>query len=510
MRLLKQKVAPAGRVGIEIGPDGMALCRVLHDEGGKPTLTRCDFIHATGEAALADKLSAWVNQYGLTGSAATWVLHPNDYRLLLADRPPNVPDNELAMAVKWSIKDMVSFPIEEAIVDAFLPKADIEGHKTKCYCAVAQSSYLAPHAALIKKAGLSLDTITIQEAVLLDWLQASSSGESSAVLALWSSCCLLLVQQAGTLTMVRNINQGLRALMAAGTASGLVEEVARSFSYCQNQLKQTPPDNLCITPVLGSGESIVEELQTTLPVVASMLAINDELVVPNALADDVEAHCFSAIAAARVPVQTRVNLMTMLCPSAPTQTISIEKLGIICASWFAALMLVFGVGYAKNSARHTQLNAAIAQKDKAQRLLNDLKTKIPPGRDESLIDEVDALQTRIRSQADVVGALKAMAHTNTHGYADMLSALGKALPADAWLTQMAISSGNADIYLSGKARSSAQVPIFAAHLQQSLVFKGVHWDVMTIKHLGANGVSFVLGTTNKPPTGDFSAEDANG
>ena len=97
----KQKTTTAGLLGIETGPEGIALAHVLRQPNQAPQLLQCVFREATpdGQPAL---LKSLVEEFGLAGMSVNLVLHPAEYQLLLLDCP-DVPAEELRDAAKEGI-----------------------------------------------------------------------------------------------------------------------------------------------------------------------------------------------------------------------------------------------------------------------------------------------------------------------------------------------------------------------------------------------------------------------
>ena len=46
------------------------------------------------------------------------VLDPDSYRLLLVEAP-DVPADELRAAVRWRVKDLIDFHVDDAVIDVF-------------------------------------------------------------------------------------------------------------------------------------------------------------------------------------------------------------------------------------------------------------------------------------------------------------------------------------------------------------------------------------------------------
>ncbi|MEZ4484279.1 MAG: pilus assembly protein PilM [Syntrophotaleaceae bacterium] len=116
--------------------------------------------------AQAAGLQQWLSENNLVGSRSVFALAPDFYQLLQI-APPEVPNDELRDAVRWQIRDLIDFPLEEAVVDVFQVPRDVqrEGART-AYVVVARQSLLRKKVALLKNAKLKVQAIDIPELVL--------------------------------------------------------------------------------------------------------------------------------------------------------------------------------------------------------------------------------------------------------------------------------------------------------------------------------------------------------
>ena len=89
----KKKITADGLLGIETGPEGIALARVLRVAGETPRLLDCQFRQAV-PAEQPAVLKTMVAELGLAGVPVNLVLHPATYQMLLLDCP-DVPADEL-------------------------------------------------------------------------------------------------------------------------------------------------------------------------------------------------------------------------------------------------------------------------------------------------------------------------------------------------------------------------------------------------------------------------------
>jgi MSHA biogenesis protein MshI len=293
----KKASKPAGMVGIEIGQEGIALSRLVYD-GDAPVLTLCHYARCKTHDDIERVLSEWVVQHDLQGSACCWVLHPNDYRIMMIEAP-NVPRSEYAAAARWLIKDMIDYPLESAVVDAFSPSHAVASHQKKMYVVVSQKEYLEPYQKIIEGVGLVLKKISVQEMVLRNLMSlCGKEDQPAALLQVSLTRSLLMVVMDDDVTLMRTLNLGARQLSGMDDLSRLDEELKRSLSYYHEQLKQEVPQRVWVAPLLQADAVLMHKMQTELPENVALFDLSSVLTMPKGVSMDEQARCFASIGAA--------------------------------------------------------------------------------------------------------------------------------------------------------------------------------------------------------------------
>ena len=116
--LLKKNNTHNGLSAICVSADGIALARVLPEPGAPPALSFCEFVPAGPGEERARMLQKLVKSHRLDRSACTSVMEMHEYNLLLVEAP-DVPPAELRAAIRWRIKDLIDFHVDDAVVDVF-------------------------------------------------------------------------------------------------------------------------------------------------------------------------------------------------------------------------------------------------------------------------------------------------------------------------------------------------------------------------------------------------------
>ncbi len=220
-----------------------------------------------------------------------------------------MPDNELAAALRWRIKDLVSFPAAEAAVDYFeTPVTSPEHNKNMLNVVVAHLQMLETTAKWIQASGLALTAIDIPELALRNMtasLQEDSDG--IALLLLQPKACRLLITRQGSLYLIRDINLAPTPFLLdeqSSTATSetyqslletLVLEIQRSFGFYQNRLRQALPKHLF---VLGGNPSVLSDLATQLNCATKALDLKTIVQTRQPLSVKLQMACLFAIGGA--------------------------------------------------------------------------------------------------------------------------------------------------------------------------------------------------------------------
>ncbi|WP_332823434.1 MSHA biogenesis protein MshI [Stutzerimonas kunmingensis] len=252
-------------LGIEAGPQGIALAQVVRVPGARPLLPYCEHLEgsADAQAALLEKA---VSERAFQGLPTNVLLHPSEYQMFLLEAP-EVPPQELRDAMRWRIKDMISQSLDDVVIDCFaLPEDAYRGRTRMVYCAVLEKTRMEHYAQLVRQAGLHMASIDITEMAFRNLGSlAGAEGMNLALLRLRTSEGLICIQNGADLYMARRIEQGLAR--AAQDLSSTTLEIQRSLDYFESQLGKGYINRLMLLPMKQDGERAYQGL-------ASGLAVN--------------------------------------------------------------------------------------------------------------------------------------------------------------------------------------------------------------------------------------------
>src|SRR5512143_964872 len=158
LSLFKRAAGSSSQIGVFVSADGVAAAQ-LSNAGAKPRLERCVYERKGDTDPIARMIARLPNRRAPTVS----VLDPGGYRLLLVEAP-DVPPDELRAAVRWRVKDLIDFHVDDAVFDVFeMPPHARGGRNRMMYAVTAKADYVRQQIALIEGAGLNLGVIDIGE-----------------------------------------------------------------------------------------------------------------------------------------------------------------------------------------------------------------------------------------------------------------------------------------------------------------------------------------------------------
>lgn len=239
--LFKTRVRDAGLLAIGLAEQGLYLAQVAFD-GALPRVVRCEY-HETAAAVSVADLEQLKREAGLGDSVCTTLLAPGDYQMLLVDAP-NVPVHELKTAIRWKIKDSLSYHIDDATVDVLqIPHNKLRSDRSQSlYAIAARNETIQNRIALFEQARLKLAVIDIQETAQRNVAALfEQEGRALAMLAFDDAGGLLTFSSGGELYLSRRIEINIGQLRDADEAMreqyrDRVElELQRSLDYFDRQ-----------------------------------------------------------------------------------------------------------------------------------------------------------------------------------------------------------------------------------------------------------------------------------
>jgi len=218
-------------------------------------------------------------------------LLPHDSYRFLKTETPDVPETELAEAMRWRIKDQLDYPVEEAAIQVLpIPADPAPGRQASAFVVAARTEAVRDLVQDFQKDGLPLDVIDVRELAQRNLAHLFEEPERGlATLSVTPEGSLLTLTANGELYALRQIDIPLAALRDPDASrrtelfDRLTLELQRSLDSFDRQHGQIPVARLVLLPMPDSDELhryLVENLY--LPVVAVDLAdVLDASAIPD-------------------------------------------------------------------------------------------------------------------------------------------------------------------------------------------------------------------------------------
>jgi MSHA biogenesis protein MshI len=147
---------------LAILPQGgsVTLAHVVRQRSGRPQVLRLDsFAAENGDADALQRLARELKSF-----SCTTLMADGDYNVTQLDAPP-VPRDERREALRWAIKEMVSYPVDSACIDLLdIPNAGLPAGRAAALLVVsAAEAAVRARVAPFEAARIRLDAVDIPE-----------------------------------------------------------------------------------------------------------------------------------------------------------------------------------------------------------------------------------------------------------------------------------------------------------------------------------------------------------
>lgn len=286
MSFFSGKVNSAASTGLFLDQAGCALARVLAERGRRPRLIATDFCPSSDGSPDPDALGDSARRMGATGERLNVVLGGGEYQLLQVDAP-EVDSAELRSAVRWRIKDLIDFHIDDAVIDVFAVPGQHNRPRgqAQMYAVAARTGRIGALVDLLETSGLKLDVIDISELALRN-LAALTEADARGMMMLYfdQGGGILTITRQHELYMTRRleISSDELASSAESVREQVLLEVQRSIDYYGSHFSQPAPVALALLPCFDGCDGLADWLNGELDLDAGVfdLAAHIEMEQP--------------------------------------------------------------------------------------------------------------------------------------------------------------------------------------------------------------------------------------
>jgi len=263
-----------GWFAICVNASGVHFAHVKLSDG-KPQVLACAFYPAENvTSAMLEKLR---KDARIADFQFTTLLASGEYQMLLVDAP-NVQPDELKAAIRWRIKDSLSYLVDDATIDVLkIPAHKAGGERPQSlYAVAAPNNIIKKLEALFERAKIDLNVIDIPEMAQRNIAALFEEGEHGlALLTFDEKGGLLTFTCGGELYLARRIEITLGQLRESDESlrgqhlEKLELELQRSMDYFGRQYSYISLTRLLISSPAQLG--LVEELAHSLDIPVEQL-----------------------------------------------------------------------------------------------------------------------------------------------------------------------------------------------------------------------------------------------
>lgn len=259
---------------------GEDLCaaKVVRTEG-PPRVLQCLHFNNKIPMSLLEKMA---QQSLAKQHVCTSLLSARHYQLLAVEAP-NVPEAELKTAIRWRLKEMIDYPVDQATVDVIdIPMNKEAPVKVRnVFAAVARNQFIEQHQNAFAEADIPLTAIDLPEMAQRNISAlAEPEGRGLAMLSFSDEGGLLTITFAGDLYLTRRIDvtfaQLLNPQADAQNASfdKITLELQRSLDHFDRQYHYVGLSKLMLAPLADAGPRLHAYLAANLYMPVEMLALD--------------------------------------------------------------------------------------------------------------------------------------------------------------------------------------------------------------------------------------------
>lgn len=292
-----------GWMALRVLPDRIDAVHVV--PGMRPAVSQCESAQI-GPGGPVEALRELRRALRLERYRCTTLIEFPEYQLHYVEAP-GVPDVELRQALRWSVKDLIDYPVEEAAVDVLKIPAGAEQRARNVFVVTARNQHVAGVAKLFEDANVRLDAIDVPELAQRNLAVLCEAPErAAALLAFHSGSCWLTITGNTELLVVRRIDIGLDRLLQAEAdqrsiyLDRIALELQRSFDNFDRQFGFIALSRLLLASV-PSECGLMETLQANLELPVGNFSLSEVMDLARApkLADgSMQAERLLAIGAA--------------------------------------------------------------------------------------------------------------------------------------------------------------------------------------------------------------------
>lgn len=286
--------------GLTLSDDGIAFALISHSKK-QAKLLHSEYVPCSN-AEQADVLSRLTQTHQLDLYPCNVVLSPDDYQLIQVETP-EVNETELQSALRWKIKDLIDFHIDDAVID-YLKRPGQASNNTSIEVVASRTSVVRHIVDLLQNAKVNLASIDIAELAVRNIIaNIDDDLQSAAVLNLWEDYARISLYLNDDLYLSRSSSIGLSTLVhlqedddaSLMIIDSLGLELQRTFDYYESHSRQAPISQLYIVNNAPVPSAIADLIQQRTGINCQLIQLDTFIEAENI---DYSPECLLAIGAA--------------------------------------------------------------------------------------------------------------------------------------------------------------------------------------------------------------------
>jgi MSHA biogenesis protein MshI len=284
-----------------------AIAVVRRRAGQRPVIEHCAVHECETNESVEQALRRTVAKLGLARASVFAVTSADDYQLVQVESP-EVQPAELRAAIRWRLRDVINFHIDDAVVDVFeIPDQSRRSQAKMLFAVAARSTAVQRLVSALAPLARDFDVIDIPELCLRNVSALLPQDQKGvATLLLGERYAQLILTRQGVLYLARRIEYSRGYDVDAGAqqsgqtidAASLALELQRSLDYFESHYDQTPIGDLVLAPGGARGAALLSRLQSETSLRISLLNLSDVVDGTEALGAELPPDCLLALGAA--------------------------------------------------------------------------------------------------------------------------------------------------------------------------------------------------------------------
>ena len=284
MRWRRNARKQSGWMVIGVGGGELGAVHGEHAPSEKPRIHQYSIRAADTDAAGLEHASS---ELALGGYQCATLLGAGDYQIVVVDAP-NVPREELKSAIRWRVKDLLDFHVDDATIDVLnipLPKDAPSSRNHSMYAVAARNDVIQARIKQFEDAAIPLSVIDIPETAQRNIAALyEESGRALAALYFDDGGGLMTINYQGELYLTRRFDVPLSELAAADGATReeararVLLELQRSLDHFERQFRGIPVAKLLLGPE-PAASGLAEYLRASLGFPVHQIDLNEVLTI---------------------------------------------------------------------------------------------------------------------------------------------------------------------------------------------------------------------------------------